>query len=130
MAFNGVDRNSNRSAVFKLTFAAGTQLHGSTAPFLASNETGFPGANNHTLAEIMSSYWISFAVTGDPNPMRISEAPFWESYTAGGDGSMAEGESVGFTVNKVTYTTIGPGPDPDVGAKCGFFGSHPYDLRN
>lgn len=130
MAFNGVDRNSNRSAVFKLTFAAGTQLHGSTTPFLASNETGFPGANNHTLAEIMSSYWISFAVTGDPNPLRISEAPFWESYTAGGDGSMAEGESVGFTVNKVTYTTIGPGPDPDVGAKCGFFGSHPYDLRN
>lgn len=130
MAFNAVERNSNRSAVFKLTFDAGSQIHGATAAFLASNETNFPEANNETLAEIMTSYWVSFAVTGDPNPMRASNAPFWESYTAGGDGSFAAGESVGFTVNEVTYTTIGPGPDPDASARCEFFGAHPYDLRN
>lgn len=130
MAFNAVERNSNRSAVFKLTFAAGSQLHGSTSNFLAVNETGFPTANNQTLAEIMTSYWVSFAVTGDPNPMRAPSAPFWESYMAGGDGSMAEGESVGFTVNQVTYTTVEPHMDPDVSEKCEFFGAHPYDLRN
>ena len=57
MATNAVDRNSNGSAVFKLTFAAGSELHGATSAFLASNVTGFPGANNATLAEIMTSYW-------------------------------------------------------------------------
>ena len=130
MAFNAIERNSNRSAVFKLTFAAGSQLHGSTTNFLAVNETGFPTANNQTLAEIMTSYWISFAVTGDPNPMRVPDAPFWESYNSGGDGSVALGENVGFTINQVTYTTVGPAEDPDVSEKCEFFSARGYDLRN
>lgn len=130
MAFNAVERNSNRSAVWKLVFYAGSELHGATGSFLASNETGFPAANNHTLAEIMSSYWISFAVNGDPNPMRVSDAPYWESYMSGGHGSVGNGESVGFQTNYVTYTSISPRFDPDVNEKCEFFGAHGYDVTN
>ncbi len=130
MAFNGVERNSNSSAVFKLTFAAGSELHGATTPFLASNEVGFPDANNHTLAEIMASYWISFAVTGDPNPMRRGNAPYWPSYASAGAGGVASGESVGFETLAVTYTTIGPAADPDANEKCEFFGAHGYDVTN
>lgn len=150
MAFNAVERNSNRSAVWKLVFYAGSELHGATGSFLAANETGFPAANNHTLAEIMyvlhyyqnkwtsltrtktfrSSYWISFAVTGDPNPMRVADAPYWESYMSDGNGTVSNGESVGFQTNYVTYTTISPRFDPDVNEKCEFFGAHGYDVTN
>lgn len=130
MAFNAVERNTNRSAVWKLTFAAGTELHGSTAAFLTSNTTDFPEANNQTLAEIMTSYWISFAVAGDPNPARSTNAPYWPSYMSDGNGSAAIGESVGFDTLAVTYTTISPAPDPDANEKCEFFGAHGYDVMN
>ena len=130
MASNAVDRNSNRSAVWKLVFYAGSELHGATTDFLASKGIGFPNANNHTLAEIMSSYWISFAVSGDPNPMRVSGAPYWESYMSEGPGTVSNGESVGFQVNFVTYTNIQSRFDPDVNEKCEFFGAHGYDVTN
>ncbi|KAK5694361.1 hypothetical protein LTR17_024880 [Elasticomyces elasticus] len=130
MATNAVDRNTNSSAVFKLTFAAGSQTHGATTNFLASNVTGFPSANNHTLAEIMSSYWISFAETYDPNPARSSNAPFWPSYMSNGTGVAAGGESVGFDTLAVTYTTIEPATDPDASAKCDFFYAHQYQVQN
>lgn len=90
--------------------------------FLASNITGWPGANNQTLAKIMSSYWISFAVTQDPNELRVSNAPYWPSYVSAGNGTAANGESVGFDTLAVTYTTVGPASDPDASAKCDFFG--------
>ncbi len=128
MATNAVDRNTNSSAVFKLTFAAGSELHGATSTFLASNITGFPSANNATLAQIMASYWISFATTYDPNPARVASAPFWPSYVSNGAGSAAVGESVGFDTLAVTYTTIAPAADPDVGAKCDFFYAHQYQV--
>jgi hypothetical protein len=128
MATNAVDRNTNSSAVFKLTFAAGAETHGATSAFLASKVTGWPEANNETLAEIMSSYWISFAVTKDPNPMRSASAPYWPSYISGGSGSAAVGESVGFDTLAVTYTTIGPVSDADASAKCDFFGKNQYQV--
>ena len=130
MAFNAVERNTNSSAVFKLTFAAGTEEHGATAPFLTSDVIGWPEANNQTLAAIMTSYWISFAVTGDPNPMRASDATYWPPYTSDGDGTVANGESVGFETLAVTYTTIEPAPDPDTREQCEFFGAHGYDVTN
>ena len=129
MATNAVDRNANSSAIFKLTFAAGSELHGATTAFLASNVTGFPTANNNTLAQIMSSYWISFATTYDPNPVRTASAPFWPSYLSNGTGSAASGESVGFETLAVTYTTIEPATDQDASAKCDFFYSHQYQVR-
>ena len=130
MATAMTDLSDNSSAVFKLVWAAGSELHGSTTVFLAANETGWPVANNHTIAEILSSYWISFAVTQDPNPLRASNAPFWPSYTSGGKGTVADGESVGFDVLDITYTTIGVEEDPDASPQCDFFSSRGYAVRN
>lgn len=130
MATAMTDYSYNESAVFKLTFAAGSQLHGATGAFLASNTTGWPRASNHSLAEIMSSYWISFAVTQDPNPLRVPEAPMWPSYMSGGNGTVANGESVGFDVLGITVASIGANPDPDASAQCDFFGSRGYQIRN
>lgn len=131
MASNAVDRNTNRSAIFKLTFAAGSQLHGATVPFLVSSVTGdWPNANNQTLAEIMTSYWISFIVTHDPNVLKLSNAPYWPSYASGGNGTVANGESVGFDTLAITYTTIGPAKDPDASARCDFFNSKGFVVQN
>jgi hypothetical protein len=128
MATAFTDYSYNSSAVFKLVFAAGSQLHGATAAFLASNTTGFPQANNLTIAEIMSSYWISFAVTGDPNPLRSSKAPLWPNYASG--GTAGDGESVGFDTLSITYSSIEAGVDPDASAQCDFFSSRGYTMSN
>jgi hypothetical protein len=124
------DNLANSSAVFKLTFAAGSELHGATNPFLASNVTNYPGANNLTLAHIMSSYWVSFVATHDPNPMRDPAAPFWPSYVSGGPGTAAQGQSVGFTVQAVTYNSITPVSDPDASDRCDFFSGKSWQVRN
>lgn len=138
MATAAVDHGSNSTAVWKLIFSAGSQLHGATSPFLASNTTGWPGANNHTIAEIMSSYWISFAVTGDPNGMVTGmpnnmitfSPPYWPSYASGGAGNVTNGESVGFDTLSVTYTTIVVEDDPDASARCDFFSSKGRSVWN
>lgn len=129
MASNAVDRNTNSSAVFKLTFAAGSQLHGATVDFLAA-PVGWPAANNQTLARIMTNYWISFATTHDPNPGRAANAPYWPSYVANGDGSFAQGEFVGFATLAVTSSSINVREDPDADEQCEFFGNHGYQVRN
>jgi len=130
MATAMVDHSYNSSAVFKLVFAAGSQLHGATASFLASNVTGFPNANNQTIATIMSSYWVSFAVTGDPNPLRAAEAPMWPSYMSGGKGTVDNGEGVGFDILSVTYSSVEAVGDPDASAQCDFFNSRGWTIRN
>src|SRR5271156_2056881 len=113
MAAAAVDHNTNGSAVFKMIFDAGSQLHAADVPFLWSTTTSHPGANNQTIAQILTSYFVSFAVTHDPNPLRAANAPFWPSYISGGDGDSANGENVGFTALEITDTTIGAIPDPD-----------------
>ena len=125
-----MDHISNSSAVFKLIFDAGSQIHGATSAFLFSNVTGWPDANNQTLAGILSSYWISFAATMDPNPLRLADAPYWPSYASDGAGSAAEGESVGFEVLDITYGGIGANGDPDASVQCEFFLDRGYTLRN
>jgi hypothetical protein len=130
MATAMVDHGYNSSAVFKLVFSAGSQLHGATAAFLASNDTGFPQASNHTIAEILSSYWVSFAATGDPNTLRAASAPVWPSYISGGGGSVASGEGVGFNTLSITTSSIDAVVDPDASAQCDFFSSRGYTLRN
>lgn len=129
MAYNAVDSNRNSSAVFKLIFAAGTEEHGATVPFLAA-PVGWPNANNHTLAVIMTDYWLSFAITHDPNPLRSPGAPYWPSYISGGNGTVANGESVGFTNLAVSYTSISPQADTDAGPTCDFFGNNNLVVRN
>lgn len=130
MASSAVDQLPNSTAVFKLVFDAGSQLHGATAPFLTSEYTGWPEANNQSLAAIMSSYWISFASTLDPNPLRVADAPYWPSYVSGGAGTAAEGESVGFEVLDVTYGGISATSDPDAKVQCEFFSNKGFTLRN
>lgn len=130
MASAITDHNYNASAIFKLVFSAGSELHGATSPFLTSPSANFTEANNQTIAEIMSSYWISFTVTGDPNPLRSPKAPFWPSYIAGGAGNMSDGETVGFDTLGITYTTAEAVTDPDVGARCDFFSSQGYQILN
>lgn len=124
------DRNYNASAVFKLVFSAGTELHGATAPFLTPGPSVIGRANNQTITEILSSYWISFVVTGDPNPLRSQAAPFWPSYGSGGPGSIKDGESVGFSILSITYTTVVVDKDPDAGPQCDFFSSQGYQIAN
>ena len=130
MATGAVDNNANGSAVWKMIFDAGSELHGASSAFLFSNVTGYPGANNLTIATILSSYYISFAVTGDPNVMKSSNAPLWPPYIAGGAGNSANGESVGFSVQEFTYTTIETIPDPDAAAHCDFFSSRGLAIAN
>jgi hypothetical protein len=106
-------------------FGAGSTFHGASGPFMYSNTSTLPSSvavhPNTTLAEILVSYYISFAVTLDPNPMRHAGAIFWPSYISGGAGTYATGEGVGFTVLNITDTTIEPAMDPDVNARCDFF---------
>ncbi|OJD30820.1 alpha beta-hydrolase [Diplodia corticola] len=124
------DRAFNTSAVFKLIFAAGSQLHAATTPFLTSKSINFPDANNATLADIMSAYWISFATTHDPNPLRDPRAPFWPSYSSGGNGSAADGQSIGFSVLQINDKSIEVQGDPDNSAACSFFSSHSQSVLN
>lgn len=134
VATAAVDRNSNSSAVFKMWFGAGSTFHGASGPFLFSNTTTLPSSQavhpNTTLAEILVSYFISFAVTKDPNILRTPNAPFWPSYASGGAGNVANGESIGFTVLNVTDTDIKTSKDGDVSAQCDFWSSHGLDIRN
>ena len=121
MAKAQTDRGYNGSAVWKMRFDAGSQVHGATGPFIYDINLGRPGANNQTLADIMTWYWISFVIYNDPNPLRAADAPFWPSYSAGGqDGS------VGFSTLAVTYTDIEVEPDQQNSAKCDFLDAEGY----
>ena len=130
MAHNAIDRNSNKSAVWKLFFNAGRKRHGATFEYLNSNYTGFPGASNQTLAQIMSSYWMSFIMTQDPNVMRVDGAPVWPSYASGGIGTLDTGEAVGFQTLEVMDQSIEAVVDPDASEKCDFFASRAFQVQN
>lgn len=130
MASRAVDHNSNSSAVYKLTFDAGTQLHGATLPFIFNTDIDWAGVNNVTLARIMTSYFISFTITHDPNTLKIAEAPQFPSYISGGAGNASYGESVGFNTLAVTYASINTQQDPDAREHCEFFGNNGYVVMN
>jgi hypothetical protein len=109
-----------------MIFDAGSQVHAADVPFLWSTTTSYPGANNQTIAEILTIYFVSFAVTHDPNSMRAANAPFWPSY----NGGSANDGIVEFTVLELTDTTIGVMVDPDVNRRCDFFSGRGMDVRN
>ena len=71
--------------------------------------------------KLITTFRISFALTQDPNELRTSDAPYWPSYISNGNGTVANGESVGFDTLAVTYTTILPAKDADASEKCDFF---------
>lgn len=124
------DHGSNSSAVFKMIFSAGNQLHGATGAFLYSANIGFPSAPNSTIADIMSSYWISFVVTGDPNPLRSRSAPFWPSYNSNKGGTIPAGESFGFSTLAITVDSTEIIVDTDASAQCDFFLSQSLAVSN
>jgi hypothetical protein len=120
MCSAAVDNNPDPNSVWKMIFDAGSQGHTAPTPFIYSADTGYwTGANNQTLAQIMTDYFLSFAITLNPNTLKNPLAPEWPSYASGAPNEA--GEYVGFTTQFVTYTTIGPIVDQDVNPGCDFF---------
>ncbi|KAF7195327.1 Carboxylesterase patB [Pseudocercospora fuligena] len=130
MATNAVDRFANASTVFKMVFLGGRQAHGATGSYLADEDVSLPYATNKTLAEIMTSYWISFTMTGDPNPRRSAKAAFWPSYASGGNDSTPVGDLVGFSTLMVNESTIDVEFDRNASSQCDFFLSHSFQVQN
>jgi hypothetical protein len=130
MATAAIDRNKNSSAVFKMIFRIGMGLHGSSIPYLFANTTNYAPGKNQTIAEILTSYYVSFAATRDPNPLRKPNAVFWPSYLGNVEGSSTDGESVGFTVLDISDSSITLCIDPDVSAQCDFFSARGFEVRN
>lgn len=107
--------------VWKMVFYAGSEKHGALLPFLYGTR-GTP--NNANLASILRNYYISFAVSLDPNANNFTSVshPNWPEYQIPG--------IPGFSVLNITYTTIEPSDDLDVRPQCDFFHSQSYVVRN
>lgn len=111
-----------------MLFATGSRLHGAAAQYIYSNTTGLAAGLNATISKVLTSYFVSFVIHLDPNPLRLSTAPFWPPYRAGGHGTVVTGESVGFSILEITDTTIGVTADPDVNPECDFFSGRGNDI--
>ena len=72
----------------------------------------------------MRNYYISFAVSLNPNEMNFTtvDHPDWPTYQSPGVS--------GFTILNVTYTTVRPSEDVDVRPQCDFFHSQSEVVRN
>lgn len=121
MASAAVDRNRRKHAVYNVVFDAGAQVHGAIDNFILSPTIDWPNSKNDTLAQIMTSYHMSFIMHHDPNVAKSQNAPHWLSYLEGGVGGETDGESVGFSTLDVTYSSIELKRDPDEGVRCDFF---------
>jgi len=107
--------------VWKLKFAAGSEVHGATIPFVYSTSIN-PSGNNATIGAIMRDYFVSFFVHQDPNKQSFSDVakPYWDPYNAGGT----------FNVLQVNYTMIGVDPDADASPQCDFMQGHPLSISS
>lgn len=72
----------------------------------------------------MQDYWVSFAMTLNPNTYTQSGQPnpLWEFYQSYDEQT--------FNVLNVQYTSISTTPDPDANPQCGFFNGQSYVVRN
>jgi hypothetical protein len=71
MCSAAVDRNPDPTSVYKMIFDAGSQGHVASTSFIYSADTGYwTAANNQTLAQIMTDYFLSFAITLNPNTLK------------------------------------------------------------
>ena len=111
---------------YKLIFDAGSELHGATVPFLFDTTLDGSASQNATLAHIMKDWYLSFAITLDPNQVSYSNTtkPSWPPYQLNSQSS--------FNVMDVNYTMIGVVNDLDFDAtaRCDFFHSQSYVVRN
>ena len=83
-----------------------------------------------TISSYMKDWFISFITDMDPNAntyFNITDKPKWPVYNPrlGTDEGAPE-----FAIMDVNYTQIGVIPDLDVSARCDFFHSSSYDVRN
>jgi len=111
-----------------MLFNAGSKVHGASAPYLSSNNTIFPAGTNATIADILSSYYISFITTLDPNVRRHPDAIFWPSYSSGTNMTVGSGQEVGFTVLEFTDDLVITTVDADAGGRCDFWGSQGFEI--
>lgn len=109
--------------VYKLRFAAGSELHGATAPFLFQTNDA---STNSTLSEYMKSWFISFIAQMNPNAhLGLAESrPGWPIYQA------QRGNVAGPLILDVNQTSIGVNFDLDDGPRCDFFGANGAIVRN
>jgi len=65
-------------------------------------------------------------------PHEVDAAPYWPSFYYDGpaNGTLANGEEVGFSTLDVTYGRIGVITDQDARAQCEFFARNGYTDRN
>jgi hypothetical protein len=113
-----------------MLFNAGSRVHDASAPYLFSNSTSLPTGTNATIADIISSYYISFIIALDPNMQRHKDAIFWPSYSSGQSVNTSSVQEVGFTVLEFTDDSVVTTFDADVGARCDFWGSQGFEVRN
>jgi hypothetical protein len=129
MCSAAVDRNPDPTSVYKMIFDAGSQGHVASTSFIYSADTGYwTAANNQTLAQIMTDYFLSFAITLNPNTLKNAAAPEWPAYVSGAPNEA--GVTVGFQILDVTYTTIVPIEDPDVNPGCDFMAGQGVAIAN
>lgn len=81
--------DQNGAPVYSYMFTWGTSYHTAEIPFVFSNidkvQPSGDRAEAEKLSDIMSSAWINFAKTGNPNG---SGVPNWEPYTRNGGAAM------------------------------------------
>ncbi|KAL0929352.1 carboxylesterase family protein [Colletotrichum truncatum] len=120
--------SNNGLAAYKMTFNAGSQLHGATMEFLFSsspNPTGAAGAGgipiaypNATLASYMRDYFVSFVLYMDPNQYAYGQKPpSWPRFTKEDP-----------KVLRVEFESIGASLDPEDSPQCRFLTAAPRDV--
>ncbi|KAL2785700.1 Alpha/Beta hydrolase protein [Aspergillus keveii] len=104
--------------VYKMSFEAGTQLHGATTPYLisASDASGNGGA---ALASQMKKWFLSFVTDGNPNVRSNAFEIFWPTYSRGNR-----------VLNVDLSSAVTVVRDQDATRRCGFFFDNSLLLRN
>ncbi|KAI4598471.1 hypothetical protein KJ359_002881 [Pestalotiopsis sp. 9143b] len=117
---------------YKMIFDAGPQFHGATGSYLFSDNISTSGEfpfgpitvpGNATLAAMMRDYFISFAVTLDPNERisSLTDRPQWPAYKS------ADNDTAILLVQDASVRVV---PDPDVNERCQYLkSSEPYTQR-
>jgi carboxylesterase type B len=118
MYYYAITLSEHGVPVDKMSFEAGTQLHGATTPYLisASDASGNGGA---ALASQMKKWFLSFVTDGNPNVRSNAFEIFWPTYSRGKRVLNVDRSSA---VNVVR--------DQDATRRCDFFFDNSLLLRN